>query len=256
MIRKLIEKGLEFLLSHHFGKKHGCFDKSIDTIVCHFWRQVMMFDLAPSCGLFDVLSFTSVFVYGALRLSTEEFLSQGNNDITIMTNESQLCLLVSRLIVHWAKFPYERVDAKVMTFLFKTQKTGVLEGIQTHLQFLMHPYGWPEYKWYYLYSCRNFLFFFPVWHSEGKTRRILLGFEQKRLYPLMNRIMVTFGENANMRWEKIIIICFLVCHWCINTTKTTTSYFSITISTHGVTGVSFNDLTSIFRAEVICEISI
>ena len=75
-------------------------------------------------------------------------------------------------------------------------------------------YGWPEYKWYYLYSCRNFLFFFPVWHSEGKTRRILLGFEQKRLYPLMNRIIVTFGENANMRWEKIIIICFLACHWC------------------------------------------
>ena len=74
--------------------------------------------------------------------------------------------------------------------------------------------------------------------------------------PWKPSIIVTFGENANMRWEKIIIICFLACHWCINTTKTTTSYFSITISIHGVTGVSFNDLTSIFRAEVICEISI
>ena len=90
---------------------------------------------------------------------------------------------------------------------------------------VMHPYGSPEYEWCYLYSFRNFLFFFPVWHNEGKTRRILLGFEQKRLYPLMNRIIVTFGENANMRWGKIIIIRFLACHWCIKHNKNDNKLF-------------------------------
>ena len=118
-----------------------------------------------------------------------------------------------------------------------------------------HPYGWSEYKWYYLYSCRNFLFFFPVWHSEGKTRRILLGFEQKRLYPLMNRIIVTFGENANMRWEKIIIICFLACHWCIKHNKNNKLFQYYHFYTWCY-WASLNDLSSIFRAEVIWEISI
>ena len=125
---------------------------------------------------------------------------------------------------------------------------------------VMHPYGSPEYKWFYLYSCRNFLFLFPVWHSEGKTRRILLGFEQKRLYPLMNRIIVTFGENANTRWEKIIIICFLACHWCIKHNKNNNKLFQYYHFYTWCYWVSLNDLrwllSSIFRAEVIWEISI
>ena len=115
---------------------------------------------------------------------------------------------------------------------------------------VMHPYGWPEYKWYYLYSCRNFLFFFPVWHSEGKTRRILLGFEQKRLYPLMimNRIIVTFGENANMRWEKIIIICFLACHWCIKHNKNNNKLFQYYHFCTWCYWVSLNDLKFYFQS--------
>ena len=117
---------------------------------------------------------------------------------------------------------------------------------------VMHPYGWPKYKWYYLYSCRNFPFFFPVWHSEGKTRRILLGFEQKRLYPLMiiNRIIVTFGENANMRWEKIIIICFLACHWCIKHNKLFQYYHFYT----WCYWVSLNDLSSIINIVIMFHI--
>ena len=107
-----------------------------------------------------------------------------------------------------------------------------------------------------LYSRRNFLFFFPVWHSEGKTRRILLGFEQKRLYPLMNRIIVTFGENANMRWEKIIIICFLACHWCVKHNKNNNKLFQYYHFYTWCYWVSLNDLSSIFRAEVIWEISL
>ena len=121
--------------------------------------------------------------------------------------------LLSRL--RWGPFP-------VLWWLLRSSESCTLtDGLSTN-----------DTK---MYSCRNFLFFFPVWHSEGKTRCILLGFAQKRLYPLMNRIIVTLGENANMRWEKIIIIRFRACYWYIKHNKTTTSYFSITISIHGVT---------------------
>ena len=59
-----------------------------------------------------------------------------------------------------------------------------------------------------------------------------------------------------MRWEKIIIICFLACHWRIKHNKNNKKLFQYYHFYTWCFWVSLNDLSSIFRAEVIWEISI
>ena len=91
----------------------------------------------------------------------------------------------------------------------------------------MHPYGW-------YYSCRNFLFFFPVWHSEGKTRGILAGLNENAFTRWWIAVWSSHSGKIPTWGEKRLssFVSSIACYWC-NPTITTTSSLSITISTHG-----------------------
>ena len=92
---------------------------------------------------------------------------------------------------------------------------------------IMHPYGW-------YYSCRNFLFFFPVWHSEGKTRGILAGLNENAFTRWWIAVWSSHSGKIPTWGEKRLssFVSSIACYWC-NPTITTTSSLSITISTHG-----------------------
>ena len=67
---------------------------------------------------------------------------------------------------------------------------------------------WSEYKW--CYSCGNFIFLFPVWQSEGKPRRILVGFWIKTPLPVDESYNFhPWGKSQHEVRKDYIVVCFL-----------------------------------------------